>query len=84
MPRLVQYTLQPVTAADCTSGAVVRGGDVLPAPLMATYTFEIKDENGLVRETHSTSELLTSAQRTSLINLVTAVGVPKCNTEKTL
>lgn len=83
MPILVQYTLQPVVAADCTSVAVVRVGGS-GGPLMATYTFEVKDENGVVRESLTTSEQLTAGQRTALINLVNTVGVPKANGERGL
>lgn len=85
MPRVVSYTLQPVTAAECVGVSVSRqndgqGGTVL----VCTFSFEIKDESGTVRDSGSCSAQLTPAQRTSLATFVTNVGVSLFNAEQNL
>lgn len=85
MTRVVSYTLQPVTAAECVGIGVTRqtdgqGGTVL----VCTFSFEIKDAGGVVRETGSCSVQLTPAQRTSLAQFVTNVGTVLFNTEQNL
>lgn len=85
MPRVISYTLQPVTAAECTGVSITRqldgeGGTVL----VATFSFEIKDAGGVVRESASTSLQLTPAQRTTLANFVSNVAVPQFNTEQSI
>lgn len=81
----ISYTLRPVTAADCLSVSVSRqtngqGGTVL----VATFTFEVKDTNGAVRETGATTIQLTPAQASSLATFITNNGVPAFNTQRGL
>ena len=83
--RVVSYTLQPVTAAECSNISISRqldgqGGTVL----VATFSFEIEDAGGAVRETGTTAVQLTPAQRTSIANFVTSVAVPQFNAENNL
>lgn len=82
---LVSYTLQPVTAANCLNVSVSRqtngeGGTVL----VTTFTFEVKDENGIVRETGATTIQLTPAQQSTLASFVTNNGVPAFNSQRGL
>lgn len=82
---VVNYTLQPVTAADCLSVMVTRqsngqGGTVL----VTTFTFEVKAAGGVVRETGATSLQLSPAQASALSSFVTSNGVPAFNTQRGL
>lgn len=82
---LVSYTLQPVTASDCIGISVTKqtdgeGGSVL----VTTFTFAVRDENGIIRETGATTMQLTPAQQATLATFVTNNGVPAFNTQRGL
>lgn len=82
---VVNFTLKPVTASDCLSVSVIRqtngqGGTVL----VTTFTFEVKDAGGVVRETGATSLQLSPAQASSLATFITNNGVPAFNTKRGL
>ena len=83
--RVVSYTLQPVTAAECTNISISRQLDGQGSTvLVATFSFEVKDEVGAMRESGTTAAQLTPAQRTSIANFVNSVAVPQFNTENDL
>jgi len=85
MPRVVSYTIQPVTATELKGIALSRqtdgqGGTVL----VATGNFEMKRDGGAVVGEGSVSIQLTPAQRTSIANFATSVLVPAFNSQEGL
>lgn len=85
MPRVVTYTIQPVTASECKAINVSRqsdgdGGTVI----VETATFEMKDAGGNVVLEGQVSVQLTPAQRTALASHITSVLVPAFNTKEAL
>lgn len=81
MSRTVSYTLVPVTSSECLNITVGRDGQ---GGLMAVGSFEIKDDQGGIRQYESTRVTLNASQRTSILNFVTSVLVPQLNTEQQL
>lgn len=62
-----QRTLQPVSADECTNYSMSRQSDGTGSAVrVVTATFEIKDENGVVRETVTVSKQLTTGESNSL------------------
>jgi hypothetical protein len=84
-PITVNYTLQPVTAANCIALHMTRetdgaGGTVL----VGSWTFEIVNENGVVRETITASKELTTGERNALNGQISSTGVPLANAQRGL
>lgn len=62
-----QRTLQPVTADECLSYSMTRQSDGAGGFVrVVTTTFEIKDETGVVRETETVGDQLTTGESNAL------------------
>lgn len=82
MPKVVSYTLQPVTAVNC-AGLHISSTDG-GVTLTSEAYFGIKDENGIVRMNTNSILTLTPAQRTAILNFITSNHVPDVNTKEGL
>lgn len=82
MALVVSYTLQPVTVSD-TSQIVFRPGPAV-GDITAVGYFDVKDDNGLVREGGTVNVLLTGAAKTAFISWATSNLVNAFNAQRGL